>query len=113
MSAPLLLDLPLPVPNRSKPAQPVSRLLIGVYALLIFGILSFGAVEAWSLSILELGAALIFLIWAARQFVSGRLETKSNPLYAPILLFGLLVVLQITLNLSAYRYASLVSGMQY
>jgi len=113
MSAPLLFDLPLSVPTRSKPAQPVSRLLLGLYALLVFGILSFGAVEEWSLSILELGAALIFLIWAARQVVSARLEIRSNALYAPILLFGLLVVLQITLNLSAYRYASLISGTQY
>ena len=38
----------------------------GICALLAFSVLSFGAVQVWSQSILEGGAALLFLVLGAR-----------------------------------------------
>ena len=37
---------------------------IGVCAVLAFAVLSYGAVEVWSQSIVEIAAAGLFLFWA-------------------------------------------------
>jgi O-antigen ligase len=96
-----------PVPRR------LSRVLCGICALLVVAILSFGAVEPWSMSILEVGAAVLFLAWATRQFLSGEIKIRSSPLYLPAALFGLAVILQLTFNLTAYRYATLIASFEY
>ena len=113
MSAPVFVDLPLSTPTRLQVGSLVSRLLMGLCALFIFSVLSFGAVEPWSIVVLEIGASLFFLFWATGQVWSGRLKIRPNPLYGPILLFALIVGLQIALNLSAYRYGSLESSILY
>jgi hypothetical protein len=114
MSAPILIDLPLEkTPAQTEIAQTSSLRLLGICALLIFGILSFGAVEEWSTTVVELSAAILFLSWVAQQFFRGRIEVRHNPLYRPVLLFGLVAILQIALNLTAYRYDSLLSVFLY
>jgi O-antigen ligase len=70
-------------------------------------------VEQWSISILEIGSALLFLAWAARQLLSAEVKIQSSPLYLPVTLFGLPVILQLSLNLTAYRYATLIASVQY
>src|SRR5215472_13492451 len=72
-----------------------SVLLIGICTLLFFSVLSFGAVEEWSLVILEFGVGLLFLVWAARQFIAGRLKVEFNPLYGPVAVFAAVVAVQL------------------
>ena len=91
----------------------LSRVLCGICALLVFAILAFGAVEPWSISLLEAGSALLFLAWAGRQFLSGEMKIRSSPLYSPAALFGLAVILQLSFNLTAYRYATLIASLEY
>ena len=91
----------------------LSPLLYGICILLLFAVLSFGAVEQWSISILETALALLFLTWAARQLVLGEVKIQPNPLYAPAALFGVAVMLQLGFNLTAYRYATLIAGVEY
>jgi len=93
--------------------SPPSELLMGVCMLLFFSVLSFGAVEEWSISILEFGLGILFLIWAAHQTIAGRLKVESNPLYAPALLFGAVVAVQLAFGLTAYRYATWISSIEY
>lgn len=93
--------------------QRVSPILCGICALLVFAILSFGAVEAWSISILEIGLAVLFLAWASRQLFSGEVKIQASPLYLPAVLFGLVVALQLSFNLTAYRYATVVASLEY
>lgn len=81
--------------------------------LLFFSVLSFGAVEGWSISILEFGLGLVFLVWAARQTIAGHLKVESNPLYAPSVLFAGVVAIQLGFGLTAYRYATWVSAIEY
>jgi len=80
---------------------------------LFFSVLSFGAVEEWSTSIVEFGLGLLFLVWAARQIVAGRLKIESNPLYAPIVLFAVVVAVQLGFGFTAYRYATWISAIEY
>ena len=88
-------------------------LVFGLSALLIFGVLSFGAVEEWSTFTFEAGAAALFLIWAAKQLVSNEIRLSKNPLYLPALLFGGLLLAQIGLRKSAYEYATKYEALQY
>jgi O-antigen ligase len=93
--------------------QRLSPLLCGIIPLLFFAVLSFGAVELWSISLLEIGSALLFLAWAAGQLVCGKIRIQSSPLYAPVTLFSVVVILQLGLNLTAYRYATLIASVEY
>ena len=45
-------------------------LVFGLCALLIFGVLAFGAVEEWSTFAMEAGAAVLFLTWVIKKLVS-------------------------------------------
>jgi O-antigen ligase len=62
----------------------------GLLFLFAFAVLAFGAVEVWSGSILEIGAGLLFIGWAALAFLNDGLRIYWNPLNWPLLgLFGI------------------------
>jgi O-antigen ligase len=63
-------------------------------------------VQVWGILVLEVGAALLLVIWAARGIAMGRLESIPNPLFTPILLFAGLVATQLLLRHTAYWYAT-------
>jgi O-antigen ligase len=88
-------------------------LVLGLCSVLIFAVLAFGAVEEWSTFIFEAGAAVLFLIWAGKQFVSRQLNLSRNPLYPPALLFFVLLLAQIALRTSAYSYVTKYGALQY
>lgn len=102
--APVLLPEPAPRP----PA-----VLFCICGLLFFAVLSFGAVEEWSVSILEAGLALLFLAWAGRQVISRELKIQASPLYPPAVLFAAVVGAQVAFGITAYRYATLTAGLEY
>ena len=91
-------DPPL-VASALRPSQPV--ILYGTIGLLLFGPLAFGATEPWSQFLLEAGSASLFVLWALQQVKSGQLEFRGNPLFAPMLAFGTLIVLQFTVRQTA------------
>jgi O-antigen ligase len=87
--------------------------VIFLCALLMFAVLTFGAIETWSTSILEIGAALLFAgMILHRVYICGA-HLRWNPLYPPMLGFGAVLAVQLTLNLTAYRYVTLVLCIQY
>ena len=88
-------------------------LVWGICALLFFAVLSFGAVEEWSISILEAGIALLLMVWAVHQTFRGEVNLQSNPLYAPGILFGAVALVQLAFNLTSYRYATLIASREY
>ena len=85
----------------------------GVFILLLFGPLAFGAVESWSIFVLEAGAALLSILWTIRQAVSGELSVTGNATFAPMLVFVLLVGLQLVTGHTAYRYETASAGPLY
>jgi O-antigen ligase len=96
-----------------EPADVQWVLVIGLGVLLMFAVLAFGAVEEWSTFAFEAGAAVLFLVWAGTQFVSGQVQLSRNPLYAPALFFFVLLLLQIGLRNSAYAYITKYEVLQY
>lgn len=85
----------------------------GVFGLLLFGPLAFGAVEPWSIFIVEAGAALLLAFWTIQQVSSGELSVAGNPLFAPMLGFALCIGLQLATGRTAYRYATFSAALLY
>lgn len=90
-----------------------SILFYGVFGLLLFGPLAFGTVEPWSILILETGAAVLFALWTVRQAQSGELQVLPNPLFYPMLVFAILIIVQLAFGLTAYRYQTLSTAFLY
>ena len=90
-----------------------SVLVLGLFVLLAFAVLAFGAVYEWSTFALEAGAGALFLVWAGKQFVSRQLKLSKNPLYPPAVFFFLLILAQIVLRASAYGYVTKYAALQY
>ena len=88
-------------------------LLYGPFALLMFGPLAFGAVEPWSMFVVEIGALLLTMLWVARQWISGEITIHWNPLFSPMLVFAGLIAIQITFKLTAYRHDTLSQAILY
>lgn len=98
-------------PARGSAPDPV--VLYGVFGLLLFGPLAFGAVEPWSIFVLEAGAALLLVLWAIRQAASGELSVAGNPLFAPMLVFAFCIGLQLVTGRTEYRYETFSAGLLY
>jgi O-antigen ligase len=88
-------------------------LLYGVFGLLLFAPLAFGAVEVWSISILELGAGVLFAFWAVKQIAAAELEIVGNPLFLPMLFFAVLILWQLAMGQTAYRADTFSSALLY
>jgi O-antigen ligase len=88
-------------------------LIVGLCTLLMFAVLAFGAVEEWSTFAFEAGAAVLFLVWAGKQLVSGQVKLSKNALYAPTLFFFVLLLAQVGLRTSAYAYITKYEVLQY
>jgi len=85
----------------------------GVLGLLLFGPLAFGAVEVWSISIMQVGAGLLFALWAAQQAAAGKLEIAGSPLFLPVLLFASLIAWQLATGRTAYRAQTFSAALLY
>ena len=82
-------------------------LFVALCTLLVFGPLALGIVQDWSTAIFEAGAAVVLLIWMAWQLTACEEEIRWNPLFAPMLAFFGLVLVQIAFHHTAYLYDSL------
>jgi len=78
-------------------------------ALLAFGTLAFGAVEAWSRFVLEAGTALLLALWAFWVSRSRSSRMEWNPVLTPLLIFGAFGALQWISGMTSYVYATRVT----
>src|SRR3954471_9573749 len=100
--------------DRQLLATQVDRILLyGTFSLLMFGPLAFGAVEPWSIFIVETGAVVLMLLWVAKQWIEGELDIRWNPLFPPMLAFAGLVIIQITFRRSAYRHDTISQALLF
>lgn len=88
-------------------------LLYGIFGLLLFGPVAFGAVEPWSIFVVEAGSAALFLVWIAKQVLEGEIRIRWNPLFLPMAVFGLLVVSQLAFHRSAYPHDTVSLALLY
>jgi len=104
---------PTEVSRQERSAQIASILLYSTFGLLMFGPLAFGAVEPWSIYILETGSVLLTLLWLGKQWLDGELTVQWNPLFLPMAGFGALILLQIVLGATAYRHDTISGALLY
>jgi O-antigen ligase len=100
-------------PRNKLAAHAGSALLYGVFALLLFGPLAFGATQPWSIFLLESASAALFLLWIGKQVLEGEMKIRWNPLFLPMAVFGLLIVLQLVFRMSAYPHDTASLGLLY
>jgi O-antigen ligase len=112
---------PLPVPElppaAGLPKPAFSRaddiVLAGCAALLMLGALAFGAVEPWSIFILESGAAALLLVWTVGSFMKREATVAASGVFPPMLAFLGLICIQLLPGVSAYRWATLSSLLRF
>ncbi|HTZ99651.1 MAG TPA: O-antigen ligase family protein [Candidatus Aquilonibacter sp.] len=86
----------------------MSVVRIGICVLIAFAVLAFGAVEVWSESILEAGAALLFVYWAALAYRNPATTIEWNPLNWPLLGLIGIGVMQLVFRGTAYPFLTKV-----
>ena len=79
----------------------------------MFGPLAFGAVEPWSIFVVESGALLLTLLWLAKQWLDGQISLLWNPLFLPMSGYGALIALQIIFRVSAYPHDSISEALLF
>jgi O-antigen ligase len=79
---------------------------IGLCSLLVFGVLSHGAVEDWARAFLEIGAALLFLAWAVRAYLTQERQFVVSPLLLPLVALSLLALGQWFFHRTASSYGT-------
>src|SRR5258706_4016988 len=99
--------------RRERAAHAETALLYGIFGLLLFGPLAFGAVEPWSMFLMEAGSAALLLLWIGKQVVEGEMKIRRNPLFLPMGVFGLLIVSQLVFRRSAYRHDTISLALLY
>ena len=99
--------------RRERAAQAGTALLYGIFGLLLFGPVAFGAVEPWSIFLMEAGSAALFLLWIGKQALEGEIKIRWNPLFLPMSAFGLLVVVQLVFRRSAYPHDTASLALLY
>jgi O-antigen ligase len=77
---------------------------IGICVLVTFAVLAFGAVESWSESVLQIGAALLFLWWGLLMATGRGEEIRWSPVIWPLLGLEFIALLQFVVPLSLYPY---------
>ena len=82
-------------------------LFVALCTFLMLGPLALGIVQNWSTALFEAGAAVVLLIWMVWQLTASEVRVRWNPLFAPMLVFFGLVLVQITFHHTAYLYDSL------
>ncbi|OLE87881.1 MAG: hypothetical protein AUG07_00170 [Acidobacteria bacterium 13_1_20CM_2_60_10] len=80
----------------------------GIYALIAFAVAAHGGVEDWAKAVLETGAGLLLLVWAARTLLLRGTTLQLPVALPPLILFAVLVFAQWKFHLTVYGYATRV-----
>jgi O-antigen ligase len=105
--------LKLPTPAGERSLSPETKILYSVFTVLALATLAFGAVEAWSIFMVEVVAALLFVQWFRLQLRAPEFVLRWNPLYAPMAAFAGIVLLQLVLGATAYWHDTFSSALLY
>lgn len=85
----------------------------GLCALVAFAVLAHGAVEPWSETVLEIGAAVLLLVWAYKALTSDDVKLVWNPLLWPMLAFWVVAALQLALGISLVPFLTRIELLKY
>jgi O-antigen ligase len=90
----------------------VTSIRIGICVLAAFAVLAFGTVEIWSESILEAGAATLFLWWAILVFRNRKIEIHWNAIFWPLLAFLGVAGVQLVFGWTVYPFLTRVAFLK-
>lgn len=79
-------------------------LRLSICALVVFGVLAHGGVEPWARAILESGAGILFLVWAARAYLQEEETVIISPLLLPLAAFAVVIFGQWAFHATASAY---------
>lgn len=79
---------------------------IGLCALVVFAVVSHGAVEDWARAVLEIGAALLFLAWAICAYLTKEHQLVVSPLLLPLAALLLVAFGQMLFHRTASSYST-------
>ncbi len=79
---------------------------IGLCALVVFAVVSHGAVEDWARAVLEIGAALLFLAWAIGAYLTKEHQLVVSPLLLPLAALLLIAFGQLLFHHTASSYST-------
>ncbi len=91
----------------------MSVIRVGICSLLAFAVLTDGGVPDWSTAVLEIGAALLFVLWGFVTVRQRQIDLRPNWLYLPVLGLIVFCVAQTFLGLSAYPYATKIELLKW
>jgi O-antigen ligase len=86
---------------------------IGICTLLAVGVLSFGATGPGGSVILEIGAAVLFVLWGVLVVRRRQLEIRWNWLYLPLVGLGAIAIVQCVFGLSVYPYLTKIELLKW
>ena len=86
---------------------------VGICVLAAFAVLAHGAVEPWSEGVLEVGAALLLLVWAWKVVTNADLQLVWNPLLWPLLGLWLVVALQLVTGITVASFLTRIELLKY
>ena len=86
---------------------------VGICALVTFAVLAHGAVEPWSEAVLEIGAAVLLLLWAWEVSVGGEFKVVWNPLLWPLLGLWGVAALQLAAGITVYPFQTRIELLKY
>jgi O-antigen ligase len=81
----------------------------GLLMLITFAVFAYGADLIWGESIVEIGAAILFLIWAVSIFRDETIKITFNPVIVPLIGFFVIGLAQVVLHRTEYAYLTRVS----
>jgi O-antigen ligase len=91
----------------------MTAIRVGICSLLAFAVLTDGGVPDWSTAVLEIGAALLFILWSFVTARQRQIDVRLNWLYLPVLGLIALCLTQKLFGLSAYPYATKIELLKW
>jgi O-antigen ligase len=91
----------------------MSSIRTGICVLVAFAVLAHGAVEPWSEAVLEMGAAVLLLVWSWKALTDSELKLVWNPLLWPLLGFWLVAALQLAIGISPVPFLTRLELLKY
>ena len=85
----------------------------GICVLAAFAVLAHGAVEPWSEAVLEIGAAILLLVWSLKALTDSEWKLVWNPLLWPLLAFWLVAAFQLAIGITAVPFLTRIELLKY
>jgi O-antigen ligase len=82
----------------------MTAIRIGIGTLIAIVVLLFGSTGVLGAALLEIGAAILFVLWGVLVIRQGQVEIHWNWLYLPLLGLGAIAMAQFVFGLSVYPY---------